>query len=674
MTLRLTGALTAALLLLTAVTTGGLTLAPNTWAEIVLILAGGLVAAWLVLTGGGLASRLAALATALFAALTVQTAASLAWSIAPDLSWVEAGRTAAYFAVLLLGIGLRRRFPDHGGALLGAVALGAVLTGAYALAVKVFTLPVQGQPSLGRLLTPFGYWNATGVAAALGLAPLIWLGSRPTGPARLRALAASGIALLVPVILLSYSRSALAAAAVGVAVVTWGARHRLRALATVGLGLAGGGIVSAWALGTPGISRDIGSRFTANTNHAARVSAGHELGIILLVALAAVWAAALLLTRWADQGRVPVAARDRARRAVAWLPAALVLVAIAGLALSSRGLTGEVSHLVGELTSTKPTVSDNPARLDAVSSSRPDYWRQALAVGNHHRLLGAGPGTFAIARLAYPSAHLIYGGMQLNAHGYVFETYATLGLLGVALSAAFAAAWLAVAVRSVRAKGPGRAGQPGQARDTRVPLLAVCLTFVVSSAIDWTWFIPGLIVPALLCAGWLLGREGADPPIGRPSALRLACAGLAVLLAALAAYETWRPLHASQETAAAARAVAAGDGNAALADARAALAADPDSLTGRQELSAIYWDAGERAQAQAALAAAARIEPDNPQSWVALGGYLLCYAHRPRAAAPLLLRAADLDLVDQFGGADLYNAATSAPGARGLECSRWATP
>ena len=55
-----------------------------------------------------------------------------------------------------------------------------------------------------------------------------------------------------------------------------------------------------------------------------------------------------------------------------------------------------------------------------------------------------------------------------------------------------------------------------------VTLLAVVVTYAVSSLIDWTWFIPGVTVPALVCAGWLAGRgplsdgEPATPGDVRP--------------------------------------------------------------------------------------------------------------------------------------------------------------
>ena len=37
-------------------------------------------------------------------------------------------------------------------------------------------------------------------------------------------------------------------------------------------------------------------------------------------------------------------------------------------------------------------------------------------------------------------------------------------------------------------------------------MLAVVLTFGIHSTIDWTWFFPGVTIPALVCAGWLAGR------------------------------------------------------------------------------------------------------------------------------------------------------------------------
>ena len=68
-----------------------------------------------------------------------------------------------------------------------------------------------------RLRAPFDYWNSVGLIAALGVPPLLWLGARRTGPRRVNALAWPGIALLEVALMLSYSRGALLALALGLA-------------------------------------------------------------------------------------------------------------------------------------------------------------------------------------------------------------------------------------------------------------------------------------------------------------------------------------------------------------------------------------------------------------------------------------------------------------------------
>ncbi len=62
-----------------------------------------------------------------------------------------------------------------------------------------------------------------------------------------------------------------------------------------------------------------------------------------------------------------------------------------------------------------------------LGSSRPIYWHQAIDVGEHALFKGVGLLGFAVARLRY-TTNL---GVVSEAHGYLFETFADLGLLGV---------------------------------------------------------------------------------------------------------------------------------------------------------------------------------------------------------------------------------------------------
>ena len=64
---------------------------------------------------------------------------------------------------------------------------------------------------------PFGYWNAVGLMAALGVPPLLWLAARRSGNQPRNALAWPALGLLFTALMLSYSRGALLALLVGLA-------------------------------------------------------------------------------------------------------------------------------------------------------------------------------------------------------------------------------------------------------------------------------------------------------------------------------------------------------------------------------------------------------------------------------------------------------------------------
>ena len=103
-----------------------------------------------------------------------------------------------------------------------------------------------------------------------------------------------------------------------------------------------------------------------------------------------------------------------------------------------------------------------------------------------------------------------------HAHSYPIETFADFGLIGIGLNLALLVAWgLAVlrarfaGVRKPASQEVPAETSPGvlaQERAGLLTLLCVVVAFGVHSTIDWTWFVPGTALPALLCAGWLAGR------------------------------------------------------------------------------------------------------------------------------------------------------------------------
>jgi tetratricopeptide (TPR) repeat protein len=182
-------------------------------------------------------------------------------------------------------------------------------------------------------------------------------------------------------------------------------------------------------------------------------------------------------------------------------------------------------------------------------------------------------------------------------------------------------------------------------------MLAVVIAFGIHSAVDWTWFFPGVAIPALACAGWLAGRGPLSEPVGRRSAPRRllaapAAGGALVAIVAIAlgaAWVIWQPLRSANADASAVNALLAGDTHKALDDAHTAVSTDPVSATALWELSEIDLAVGDRPGARQDLVRATSRQPDNPETWQRLGEFDLRYDH-PAAAVPELKKAVSLDL------------------------------
>ena len=359
----------------------------------------------------------------LLLAFTALTALSVIWSVQPDDSFKDAGRMLAYCALFGASVTLARAFPSRWPAVLGGVTLAAVVVCGYALLTKVFPGQFDASDPYARLRAPYDYWNAIGLTAAMGVIGCLWLGARRSGHALLSALAYPAAGLMLVTLMLAYSRGALVALVLGLAVWFCIVPLRLRGTAVLLAGVLGAGLVVAWdfsrhALTTEGIALG------------ARVSAGQQLGALLAAMLIALTLAGLAIGFQTGRQAPSRAMRRNAGGALLALLAVAVIGLAGALAVSHRGLPGSVSHAFHSLTDTNARVANTPGRLTAVASVRARYWSEALKVFDAHPVLGAGAEGYRTARLRYRTAPI----EVRHAHGFVVQTLADLGLIGLSLA------------------------------------------------------------------------------------------------------------------------------------------------------------------------------------------------------------------------------------------------
>jgi hypothetical protein len=643
--------------------TGGLSLETMAATEIALTCASAaaIAAAVLLAPAGRRAYGLWSLG--LLLAFATLTALSVVWSVQPDESWQDAGRMFAYCGVFAAAIALVRIGPSYWPAVIGGVALAAVIVCGYALLTEIFPGQLVAASPYARLDQPYGYWNAIGLTGAIGAICCMWLGARRTGHALLSALAYPAMGLLLLTLLLAYSRGALAALVVGLALWFCLVPLRLRGAAVLILGALGAGAVAAWTFSTHALSSE-------GVALGARATAGHRLGALVVAMLLTLALAGVGIGFFGGR-RAP--SRVMRRRAGAVL-LSLIVLAVAGfagaLAQSHRGFSGSISHAVDSLTNPNAKPPPNTAgRLTAVASVRARYWKEALQVFDAHPALGAGAMGYHTARKRYRTVTIDVH----HAHGFVVQTLADLGVVGLVAALALLACWMAAAGRPTHPlnrrwsgwreiasrRMPRWRSEPQPYSAERIGLatmLCAVVVFGVHSLVDWTWYVPGNACVALLFAGWLAGRGPLQPapaPAAAPLAdrasmavsgargarrlpalaelgpLRVSVAVAVVAAALLAAWSEWQPQR-SEDARQQALALATSNPRGSLAAAQTAVERDRLSAQALFTLSAVQQSAGEPSLAQATLQRAVRLQPSNPETWMHLGLYEL--ARQPRAA------------------------------------------
>ena len=616
---------------------GGTELTRTTVTEMILVVVSGVLAGAAFVWGrrGAIQGVTTMLS---FALLAVLTAVSVLWSIAPELTYIEAGRTFAYLCVFVAAVAATRLVPNAAARVLEGLTIGAAIPIAYSLASRVWPSALGENEVSNRLGQPFDYWNALGTVAAMMVPLALWLGSRRGGSATVRVAAYPAMGAAVLAILLTQSRGAAAAAAV--AAIAWFALVplRLRALPVLVAALTAASVVGAWAL-----SKD---PFTKSLQPlAAKESVAAEFGGLVLVMLVVLLLVGALVE--AGSARRVVSTRTRRRVGIAAVAVACILplAGLTSVAFSDRGIGDRIDELTSE---TKVSPEEGGARVFASSSSRGKYWREAFRVFDARPLEGVGAGAFAVARLR----HRTDASVTRHAHGWIPQTMADLGLVGLGVTTLLALAWI-VAALSATGLLPRRMTVAPESdelpprrdwdasRIALVTLAIVPVAFAVQSFVDWTWFVPGPAVMAFVAAGFVAGRGpwGADELHGRtqpiswhPTNPRLPAALVTIAAAIVLAWAIWQPEASDRAT----------NEALALADerkfeqaiAKTERARDLNPLTPDPLLvrAAVETTAGRKDDARQSLEKAVLSFPGDPQTWYRLAAFQLGTLDAPEQA------------------------------------------
>ena len=415
-----------------------------------------------------LIGKLAVLGGLLLAAIAALTLLSTTWAAGQGRAFEEGVRAGFYVGLFVLaactaGEDARRHW-------LAGLATGLAIVGFIALFafLQPGTLGSETSPianAAGRLSYPIGYWNGAASLFAMGIVMLAFCAAN-AATRQMRSLATAGIPALGLAIWLTGSRGALVAVGFGCALLLLATRSRSRLLKPL---LLGGVMAVVLAL----ISDRLPDLTTGSLG-AARRSDGDWMTFWVVLATAVTGGIA-----WAADGWLPRPRISR-RLSIAVLAAVIVGAAIAIVAI-------DPVEKIRDFTAA-PSAHARP-RVGVNSNGRWQFWRSAEDAFGSSPVHGVGAGSWE----AYWGQHSTLRAYARNPHSLPMQSAAELGSLGIALLLGFTAVIVEAGRRRLRARRRGEA-----------PALAgVVAAAAVGAATDWTWQIPAVIGPALVCAALL---------------------------------------------------------------------------------------------------------------------------------------------------------------------------
>ncbi len=573
---------------------------------------------WILLLGiavGALPRRrpgpLALVALGILACFLLWTGVSLRWTESSEKTALEVARLALYLGAFALAVLARGR--DGARQMVGALAAAIAVVAGVALLSRLHPAWFPSAAETGRFLAtgkerlsyPLDYWNALAALIGIGITLMLQIATGVRSAA-VRAMAAATLPAMILTLYFTLSRGGIAAAGIALVLYLASVPDRLPRLLTAAVAGLGGAALIVLA----------GHRHEL-THGAAGVAARSQGSEMIWLTLAVCVLAGLVQLAISASGRPAWAHVPPGAARVATGTGAVVAVAF----LLAVGAPAKVSNAWHDFKQPVEESAAGTSRLSSTSGeNRYQLWSAALREFDSEPLTGTGANTFQLwwtrdADVEAPT---------LDTHSLYLQTLGELGIVGVAILAAFIALALGGgAVRVVRSAESSRA--------YLAAALAASTVIWTTSVFDWTWKLPIVPIAALLLIAAVLTAGDPEPPPGRDAALPLPWR-IGVVVASLAAI-VWIAIPFTgasliRQSQAEAR---AGNLDAALADARSAQNVQPGAATPRLQEALILEEEAELAAAALAARAATAREPTNWRTWLVLARLEAQLGHAPAA-------------------------------------------
>jgi hypothetical protein len=538
----------------------------------------------------------------------VWTGASVVWSIVPDHSWDAFNKSAAFAAFFGLGIVLGGVGGRVAARLSAAVlAAGIALVLLWALLVKAIPALDSGGDRVARLREPIGYWNALALIADAGLGLALWLGAGRSGGTRTRVAGALLAYFATLALLLTLSRAGLVAAVVVVVLWLVLSNERLAGGLLLVASIVPAAVVGGWAFTRPALVED-------GAKHSDRVADGAVFGVLALLGATVVVAAVY----FGAQRELSGDARRKVGRALARALAAAILVGLIALVVAvGNPVTRGWDELTGSSCS---ETASGPGHLGTLNpNKRWCWWTEAWHVFANKAPLGAGAGSFEVARKRFR----VNAGSVVEPHSVPMQELSDGGVVALLLFLALAGGTGVVCVCALRRLA-------GQERAAAAALVTLPAGYGVHALVDYDWDFLGVTAPVLVAAGVL--AAAARPSVALRRRPLLVAASALVALTLLASFSFPRLSERSGRSAL--RALDARDYEAAKDKALRARFFDPLSVEPLWTLASVAARQGQDEEALRRYVQAVELQPENPDTWYAIGIYEyqvlgnMCFAYR----------------------------------------------